>query len=122
METYRTSEPMFSNGEGRQLNKFFKALSDQTRRSILQLLGERSYTVGEIVDRFELSQPTISRHLSVLKEANLVVDQRQGQHVVYRLSPDALLRSAEQFFGEFRQTRRPRPVDGALRVRQAGIS
>ena len=61
------------------------------------------FTVGEIVSNFHLSQPTISRHLSVLKEARLVVDQRQGQHVVYRLSSDTLARSVNQFFREFEQ-------------------
>ena len=96
-------EPTPINGQnGRQLNKFFKALSDETRRRILRLLNDGDRTVGEIVGNFHLSQPTISRHLSVLKEANLVVDQRQGQHVIYRLSAAALARSAEDFFGDFR--------------------
>ena len=90
----------------RELNKFFKALSDETRRNILRLLERRSFTVGEIVANFDLSQPTISRHLSVLKEALLVEDQRQGQHVVYRLADDTLARSVNRFFGEFEQCQR----------------
>jgi DNA-binding transcriptional ArsR family regulator len=99
------SQPTPLNGHnGRHLNKFFKALSDETRRRILRLLNDGDLTVGEIVGNFHLSQPTISRHLSVLKEANLVVDQRQGQHVIYRLSASALARSAEDFFGGFRPT------------------
>lgn len=100
------SEPTPFNGQnGRHLNKFFKALSDETRRRILLLLNEGDRTVGEIVGNFHLSQPTISRHLSVLKEANLVVDQRQGQHVIYRLSAASLARSAEIFFSDFRPDR-----------------
>lgn len=91
---------------GRTLNKFFKALSDETRREILRLLEAREHSVGEIVDRFSLSQPTISRHLSVLKEANLVTDQRRGQFVIYRLSGMAMARFSEQFFNEFRECRR----------------
>ena len=87
---------------GRELDKFFKALSDETRRHILQLLNEGDHTVGELVSSFHLAQPTISRHLAVLKEANLVLDQRQGQHVEYRLIPASMARSAENFFGEFR--------------------
>ena len=59
-------------------------------------------TVGEIVGNFNLSQPTISRHLSVLKEADLVVDQRQGQNVIYRLNDMALSNSMQEFFGQFR--------------------
>ena len=91
---------------GRHLNKFFKALSDETRREILRLLEAREHSVGEIVDRFDLSQPTISRHLSVLKEANLVTDQRRGQFVIYRLSGMAMARFSRQFFDEFRECRR----------------
>lgn len=85
----------------RELDKFFKALSDKTRRGILRLLQRRELSVGQIVAHFSLSQPTISRHLSVLKEAQLVTDRRSGQHVMYRLSPDALARSAGQFFVHF---------------------
>ena len=51
----------------RKMTKVFKALADGTRQEILQLLEEQPYTVGEIVSKFNLSQPTISRHLSVLK-------------------------------------------------------
>lgn len=88
--------------EGRQMTKVFKALSDGTRQEILRLLESNQRTVGEIVGNFRLSQPTISRHLSVLKEADLVLDQRQGQNVIYRLNHQALSGSMRQFFGQFR--------------------
>ncbi|MEM7479967.1 MAG: metalloregulator ArsR/SmtB family transcription factor [Acidobacteriota bacterium] len=88
--------------DGRQLTKVFKALSDATRQEILRLLESQQRTVGEIVGNFNLSQPTISRHLSVLKEADLVVDQRQGQNVIYRLNDNALETSMREFFGQFR--------------------
>jgi DNA-binding transcriptional ArsR family regulator len=86
----------------RQMTKIFKALSDATRQEILRLLESHQRTVGEIVGNFNLSQPTISRHLSVLKEADLVIDQRQGQNVIYRLNDDALSTSMKEFFGQFR--------------------
>lgn len=86
---------------GRELDKYFKALSDQTRRSILRLLQRHELSVGEIVGNFRLSQPTISRHLSVLKEAHLVTDRRRGQHVMYSLSAEALARGAGKFFAHF---------------------
>lgn len=89
-------------GDGRQMTKVFKALSDGTRQEILRLLESNQRTVGEIVGNFHLSQPTISRHLSVLKEADLVVDQRQGQNVIYRLNDLALSASMREFFGQFR--------------------
>jgi ArsR family transcriptional regulator, arsenate/arsenite/antimonite-responsive transcriptional repressor len=88
--------------EERHLTKVFKALSDGTRQEILRLLESHQRTVGEIVGNFNLSQPTISRHLSVLKEADLVVDQRQGQNVIYRLNEPALSSSMQEFFGQFR--------------------
>jgi ArsR family transcriptional regulator, arsenate/arsenite/antimonite-responsive transcriptional repressor len=63
----------------------FKALSDSTRREILRLLGRRDMSVGEIVDKFAMSQPSISRHLAVLRSAGLVTARRDGQNVVYGL-------------------------------------
>lgn len=88
---------------GRWMTKVFKALSDKTRLEILRLLEHRPCTVGEIVDQFTLSQPTISRHLAVLKEADLVIDQRRGQNVVYRLNDEALASSMVEFYGQFRR-------------------
>lgn len=86
----------------RAMTKVFKALSDGTRQEILRLLEQHQCTVGEIVGNFSLSQPTISRHLSVLKEANLVVDERHGQNVIYSLNDEALNDSMRDFFGQFR--------------------
>lgn len=104
----------------RQLSKFFKALSDQTRREILRLLERHPHSVGEIVDNFELSQPTISRHLSVLREADLVIDQRRGQHVIYRLNANTLSDSMLGFFGGFRQSRQDLERTGVRRVAAMG--
>ena len=86
----------------RRMTKVFKALADGTRQEILHLLEDQPFAVGEIVAKFDLSQPTISRHLSVLKEADLVIDQRRGQNVIYRLNDNALAASMRQFFGQFR--------------------
>jgi len=83
------------------LSRFFFALSDKTRRNILRLLEVREYCVSEIVSHFELSQPTISRHLTVLRQANLVTRRRQGRQVLYSLSHDRLPQLANQFFGKF---------------------
>ena len=88
------------------LGPFFKALSDETRREILALLERRERNVSEIVRRFNLTQPTISRHLQVLREARLVRCERRGQHMVYRLDPDTLATAAVSFFGRFGRCRR----------------
>ena len=61
----------------------FKALSDPTRREILRMLSSRPHTQNELVERFSISQPAISRHLGVLRQAGLVTAERQGQNVLY---------------------------------------
>jgi DNA-binding transcriptional ArsR family regulator len=68
----------------------FKAMSDQTRRKIIELLKEGPKTAGEISEQFSSAQPTISRHLNVLKNANLIVDQREGNFIIYKLNTTIL--------------------------------
>lgn len=68
------------------LNTHFKALSDPTRRKILQLLKERNLTAGEIAEHFEISKPSISHHLNLLKQADLIQDERLGQNIMYYLN------------------------------------
>ncbi|WP_419873603.1 autorepressor SdpR family transcription factor [Candidatus Pristimantibacillus sp. PTI5] len=68
------------------INLAFKALSDPTRRKILDLLRERDLTAGEIADHFQMTKPSISHHLSLLKQAELVSDERHGQHIYYSLN------------------------------------
>lgn len=64
----------------------FKALSDPTRREILNLLKSGSLTAGEISDKFSMTGATISHHLSVLKEAGLISDERKGKYIYYELN------------------------------------
>jgi len=68
------------------MNDSFKALSDPTRRKILRLLREKDMTAGEIADHFSMSKPSISHHLNLLKQTQLVLDERQGQHIIYSLN------------------------------------
>lgn len=67
-------------------NNIFKALSDPNRRKILNLLKEKDMTAGEIADFFNISKPSISHHLNLLKQANLVIDERHGQNILYSLN------------------------------------
>jgi len=64
----------------------FKALSDPTRREILNLLKRGSLTAGEISDKFAMTPATISHHLSVLKGAGLITDEKKGKYIHYELS------------------------------------
>ncbi|MGD7054192.1 autorepressor SdpR family transcription factor [Sutcliffiella horikoshii] len=68
------------------MNGLFKALSDENRRKILDLLKEGDLTAGEIADHFEMSKAGISQHLSVLKNADLVYAVKRGQYVYYSLN------------------------------------
>jgi DNA-binding transcriptional ArsR family regulator len=68
------------------LNKIFKAFNDPTRREILNLLRERDMTAGEIADRFNMTKPSISHHLDLLKQADLVTIERNGQFLVYSIN------------------------------------
>lgn len=63
-----------------------KALSDPTRRRILELLRERDMTAGELAEQFNMSKPSISHHLTTLKTAGLVTDERHGQNIIYSLN------------------------------------
>ncbi|WP_416181086.1 autorepressor SdpR family transcription factor [Chloroflexus sp.] len=72
------------------ITRTLHALSDPTRRAILQMLNERDMTAGEIAARFAISAPSVSHHLSVLKAADLVTAERHGQYIVYRLNATVL--------------------------------
>jgi len=68
------------------LNAIFKALNDATRREILDLLKEKDLTAGEIADKFNISKPSISHHLDLLRQAGLVVSVKEGQFIYYSLN------------------------------------
>ena len=68
------------------MNAVFKALNDPTRREILEMLKHKDLTAGEIAEAFQISKPSISHHLDLLKQAGLVVSQKKGQFVHYSLN------------------------------------
>lgn len=72
------------------LQETLKALSDPTRREILQMLRSGSKTAGEICEKFDITAAAVSRHLSVLKDADLIRDQRDGKFIIYTLNTSVL--------------------------------
>lgn len=72
------------------IQKTMKALADPTRRGILTELKEGSLSAGEIAERFPVSGAAVSRHLSVLKEADLIRDRREGKYIYYELNASVL--------------------------------
>ena len=72
------------------MNAIFKALNDETRRDILELLRKQEMTAGDIADQFHISKPSISHHLDLLKQAALVVADKRGQFIYYSLNTTVL--------------------------------
>ncbi|HEX2761447.1 MAG TPA: autorepressor SdpR family transcription factor [Rhizomicrobium sp.] len=81
------------------MNLVFKALSDPTRRQVLQLLRERPMTAGELSEHFGIAKSTLSAHFAILREADLVDSEKDGTTITYRLKlsvlEDALLAFAQ---------------------------
>lgn len=72
------------------MDNLFKALNDPTRREILNLLKQKDLTAGEIADSFNISKPSISHHLDILKNADLVTSEKKGQYVQYSINTTIL--------------------------------
>ncbi|HTQ76402.1 MAG TPA: metalloregulator ArsR/SmtB family transcription factor [Burkholderiales bacterium] len=87
-------------------DRVFAALASLPRRRILAFLSQTALATADLAERFGLSAPAVSRHLSVLQHAGLVSAERLGQRVLYRLNRDVLLDSLARFASE---------VDGPLR-------
>ena len=68
------------------MNKIFKALNDETRRKIIELLKQKDMTAGEIAEQFNMTKPSISHHLDLLKQAELVTSEKNGQFVTYSIN------------------------------------
>ncbi len=68
------------------MNQLFKALNDPTRRRMLELLGKEDMSAGEIADQFDMTKPSISHHLDLLRQAGLVESVKKGQFIYYSLN------------------------------------
>ena len=79
------------------IDRIFDALASRPRREILAYLSTNPLTTTELSDRFAMSTPAISRHLSVLETAGLVRSTREGQRVLYELVPDSLVNTLTGF-------------------------
>jgi len=72
------------------MDSIFKALNDSTRREILKMLKQKDMTAGDIADAFNISKPSISHHLEILRNADLVSSLKQGQFVMYSINTTML--------------------------------
>lgn len=84
------------------LNLTLQALSDPTRRKILEMLKKKDMPAGEIGKNFDITLPSLSHHLSVLKQANLVTFRRKGQELIYSLNLSVFEEIAEKLIKFFK--------------------
>jgi DNA-binding transcriptional ArsR family regulator len=81
----------------KSVGNVFRALADPTRRQILQELKAGELTAGKIGSRFSISGPSISRHLSILKNAGLVSERREANRIYYKLNPEQIANTVGDF-------------------------
>ncbi len=93
------------------LSDVFAALSDPTRRQILRMLARGDLSAGEIAGAFAISKPSVSHHLSSLKRAGLVRDERRGQQIIYSLD-STVFDDAVRWIFEVSGGRKPAKGDG----------
>jgi DNA-binding transcriptional ArsR family regulator len=103
------------------MNSVFKALSDPTRRHVLELLRKRPMTAGDLAEHFPVSKPTMSAHFAILREANLVEAEKSGKTVTYSLNLSVLEEALLGFAGLFGigtpKTSRPARATAVLKRR-----
>ncbi|MBI2235100.1 MAG: winged helix-turn-helix transcriptional regulator [Micavibrio aeruginosavorus] len=89
------------------IESVFQALASQARRKILAYLSEGELTAGEIAERFNMTKPSISKHLSLLEGAGLIKGDKRGQFIYYSLVRDNLVNTLDGFMQEVCPVRRP---------------
>lgn len=83
------------------MGNVFKAISDPTRREILKLLNDKDLSAGEIAKHFDISKPALTKHLNILREAELVSSEKQGNFVIYSINVTVLQQALSGFMGIF---------------------
>jgi ArsR family transcriptional regulator len=83
------------------LNHTLKALSDPTRREILKMLGDKNLSAGDIAKAFNMTKPSLSHHLNILKNAELVSAERDGQNIIYSLNASVIQEFVQQIMEYF---------------------
>lgn len=104
------------------MDRVFEALSSGVRRRILAYLAGGGLTAGEIADRFDISKPSISKHLSLLEAAGLVRSEKKGQFVHYELVRDNLINTLNGYVQEVCPVSRPIKKESQRRAKGSGAS
>lgn len=98
------------------MDKVFSALASTPRRKILAYLSATSLTAGEIAKRFDMSKPSVSKHLSILENAGLISSEKKGQFIHYTLVSDNLVNTLSMYMHEVC------PVGGPLKRESRAIA
>ena len=83
------------------MGNVFKAISDPTSREILKLLNDKDLSAGEIAEHFDISKPALTKHLNILREAELVSSEKQGNFVIYSINVTVLQQALSGFMAIF---------------------
>ena len=97
--------------------KIFQALASDPRLRILAYLSKSSMTAGEIAERFDMSKPSLSKHLSILESAGLITSQRQGQFIHYSIVEEHIVNTLDGYLQEVCPVRRPLRKESASHAR-----
>lgn len=100
------------------IEKVFQALSSPVRRKILAYLSATSLTAGEIAERFDISKPSLSKHLDILENAGLVASEKRGQYVHYSLVEKNLVNTLNGYLQEVCPVGRPLKRESRVRARK----
>lgn len=87
------------------MNELFKALNDPTRRRIMELLEKKDMSAGDIAEQFDMSKPSISHHLDLLRQAGLVESVKEGQFIYYSINT-TVFDELVKWMLKFRQTKK----------------
>jgi len=98
------------------MSDIWSALADPTRRRILELLGEGDMTAGEIAGNFDMAKPSVSHHLGILKNADLVYAEKSGQNIIYSINT-TVFQDVLRVFAKFAEKREERKVSRYRRER-----
>jgi DNA-binding transcriptional ArsR family regulator len=86
-----------------ECTEFCRALADDTRQRILEMLLDKEMCVGDIVEAFGISQPTISHHLGILKRSGLVISRKEGRQVYYTTNRDNVVKCCGRLIARFEE-------------------
>ena len=104
------------------MEKVFEALSSAVRRKILAYLSATSMTAGEIAERFNISKPSLSKHLSILENARLITGERKGQFIHYSLVQKNLVNTLTGYLQEVCPISRPLRKESKAKAKQKMVT